>query len=171
MRDIRLIVCVNKTFSIGNGNDLLYHFKNDMKHFKELTENNIVVMGRKTYDSLPKKPLPNRINIILTSNKDYKSDGCIVKTSLNDILDLYDKEYPDKILYVIGGGEIYNLFINNNLVDAIEITFVNDDLDGCVKFPNIFTDSRWELVMKGDDVIDEKTKLKYYFSTFMRKNS
>lgn len=169
MRDIRLIVCVNKTFSIGNGNDLLYHFKNDMKHFKELTENNIVVMGRKTYDSLPKKPLLNRINIILTSNKYYKADGCIIKTSLNDILDFYDNEYPDKILYVIGGGEIYNLFINNDLVDTMEITFVYDDLDGRVKIPNVFTDSKWELIRKSDDIIDEKTKLKYYFSTFIRK--
>lgn len=169
MRDIRIIVCINKNYSIGNGNDLMYHLSNDLKRFKELTNNNIVVMGRKTYESLPKKPLPNRINVILTSNKDYNASGCIIKTSIKDVLELYDNYYPDKILYIIGGGEIYKQFLDNDLVDTMEITIVDDDSDGKVKFPNFMLDSKWKVVNEGEVNVDEKTNLKYHFLSYKRK--
>lgn len=168
MRDIRIIACVNKSRSIGNGGDLLYKLKGDLKRFKSLTNGNIVVMGRKTYESLPKKPLPNRVNIILTKQKDYKAEGCIVKSSLSEILDLYDKEYQDKILYVIGGGEIYNLFLSSDIVNSMELTFVDDMTEGNVRFPNVFDETQWEINNDKTTYIDEETNLKYHFSHFQR---
>ena len=93
---------------IGKNNDLMWHLPNDMKFFKEKTTDNIVVMGRKNYESIPEKyrPLPNRENVILTRNKDFKAEGCIVLHSFDELLQHYENE-EDRTMFIIGGGEIY----------------------------------------------------------------
>ena len=110
---------------IGKDNGLLWHLPEDMKFFKNTTTDNIVVMGRKNYESIPEKyrPLPHRENVILTRNKDYKAEGCLVFHSFEDILDHYSDE-EEKTMFIIGGGEIYKLALEKDIVDEMYITKV-----------------------------------------------
>lgn len=138
-KDFNIIACVNKKLTLGNGGNLLYHIKNDLANFKRLTENNIVIMGKKTFESLPnRKPLPNRVNIILTHDTSYKVEGAIVVHSLHEVIEMCENPfYKGKKRFIIGGGMIYNQFIVANLVGNIILTEVNDDADGDTIFPQI----------------------------------
>lgn len=102
---MNLIVAIDAHNAIGKDNQLLDHFSKDLKHFKETTLNKIVVMGKSTYYSLPKKPLPNRINIVLSSTME-KEDGCIVCKNMDELFQELDK-YNDEDVFVIGGASIY----------------------------------------------------------------
>jgi len=102
-----------------------------LKNFKRMTTNNVVIMGRKTFESLPNKsPLPNRINIIVTSDDNFnvdKNDNVFIVHSINEVIDLCNAFFSDKELFVIGGGSLYNQFLDLNLVNEALITKVNDD--------------------------------------------
>ena len=123
---------------IGKNNDLLWHLPADMKFFKEKTTDNIVVMGRKNYESIPEKyrPLPNRENVILTRNKDFKAEGCIVLHSIEEVLKHYENE-EDRTMFIIGGGEIYKEALKKDIVDEMYITKVNKSYDADTFFPEI----------------------------------
>lgn len=131
---IKIIVAVDKNGAIGKDNDLLYYIKEDLKNFKEITEGNVVVMGRNTWDSLPIKPLPNRQNVILT-NSDNIFEGADVLHSLDEVKKLKSTEKKD--VYVIGGASVYNQSIEDNIIDEAHITFVNDEYEGADVFVNI----------------------------------
>jgi dihydrofolate reductase len=108
---ISAIVAVDNNWGIGFNGDLLEHIPEDLKYFKKLTENNVVIMGRKTWDSLPKKPLPNRLNMIVTSQI-KSSAGCVLingeymALSLDNVI-LQLQNCDDTNYFVIGGGQIY----------------------------------------------------------------
>ena len=123
---------------IGKNNDLMWHLPNDMKFFKEKTTDNIVVMGRKNYESIPEKyrPLPNRENVILTRNKDFKAEGCIVLHSFDELLQYYENE-EDRTMFIIGGGEIYKEALKKDIVDEMYITKVNKSFNADTFFPEI----------------------------------
>jgi len=123
---------------IGKNNDLMWNLPVDMKFFKDKTTDNIVVMGRKNYDSIPEKyrPLPNRENVILTRNKDFKAEGCLVFHSFEEILTHYENE-EDRTMFIIGGGEIYNLALEKDIVDEMYITKINKAYDADTFFPEI----------------------------------
>ena len=91
---VSLIVAVDAESGIGKDNDLMWHLPEDMKFFKDKTSGQIVVMGRKNYESIPKRfrPLPNRDNVVLTKNKDFEAEGCKVFNSLNECLIDYENE-------------------------------------------------------------------------------
>ncbi|MBC5996911.1 dihydrofolate reductase [Romboutsia ilealis] len=120
---IKIIVAVDKKGAIGRDNELLYHIKDDLKNFKNLTSGNVVVMGRNTWESLPIKPLPNRENIVLTTSK-KELNGAKVLNSL-DKLENYLKE-TEKDIYIMGGASIYNQVMESKLVDEAHVTFVED---------------------------------------------
>lgn len=120
---IKIIVAVDKNGAIGRDNELLYHIKDDLKNFKNLTSGNVVVMGRNTWESLPIKPLPNRENIVLTTSK-KELNGAKVLNSL-DKLENYLKE-TEKDIYIMGGASIYNQVMESKLVDEAHVTFVED---------------------------------------------
>ena len=147
---VSLIVAMDKNRGIGKNNDLMWHLPNDMRFFKETTVNHIVVMGRKNYDSIPEKyrPLPNRRNVILTRNSNFKAKDCDVFNSLDDALGAY--EYgSEKTIFIIGGGQIYALALAQEVVDEMYITYVDGDYDADTFFPE-FDESKWrkELVLK-----------------------
>lgn len=127
----KLIACINERNVIGRNGGLLYSIKNDLKNFKRMTTNNVVIMGRKTFESLPNKsPLPNRINIIVTSDDNFnvdKNDNVFIVHSINEVIDLCNAFFSNKELFVIGGGNLYNQFLDLNLVNEALITKVNDD--------------------------------------------
>lgn len=102
--DVNLIVATGQNGEIGKKGDLIWHIREDLKRFKALTMSHPVIMGRKTWESLPKRPLPGRRNIVLTRNPGFKEEGAETVTSVEEALKITDGESP----FVIGGAEIYN---------------------------------------------------------------
>lgn len=103
---VSMIAAIGKNRELGKNNDLIWHFKEDMKFFRETTTGNTVVMGRKTFESLP-HALPNRRNVVISSNKNYHAEGAEVVTSVGEAL---EKTKSDNV-FVIGGGKIYSEFL------------------------------------------------------------
>jgi len=135
---IKCIVCTDRAWGIGKANGLLFDIPADMKFFRETTRHNIVVMGYNTYLSLPKKPLPNRVNIILW-DKATSLDcipGCITFNTFEPLLNfvkVLSKEYD---VFISGGGSIYKLFLP--YYDEVLVTYVDaSDQEATVFFPNL----------------------------------
>ena len=103
---VSMIAAVGKNLELGKNNDLIWHFKEDMKFFKDTTMGHTVVMGRKTFESLP-KALPGRKNIVISYNAEYQAQGATVVTSVEEALQIADNEE----IFVIGGGKIYAEFL------------------------------------------------------------
>ena len=155
---VSLIVAMDKNRGIGKNNDLMWHLPNDMRFFKETTAHQIVVMGRKNYDSIPDKyrPLPNRKNIILTRNSDFKAEGCDVFYALDDALGAYVNE-SEKTIFIIGGGQIYSLALEEGVVDEMFITHIDGDYDADTFFPE-FDESEWKKELVFKQAIDDRHK-------------
>lgn len=132
---ISIIVAVSENNVIGNKGKLLWHISKDLLNFKKITSGHHILMGQKTYESIG-KPLPNRINIILSDEKNYKAKGCYVFNKLDDAIK-FAKMENEKELMVIGGGMIYKLLLP--LTSKIYLTKVHKKYIGDVKFPKINT--------------------------------
>jgi dihydrofolate reductase len=157
-----LIAAVAENRALGKNNDLLWHLPNDFKRFKEITSGHYIIMGRKTFESFP-KPLPNRTHVIITRQKDYVHEGCIVVQDLENAIAVCPK---NETLFVIGGGEIYSQSIL--LADQLDITRVHHSFEADVYFPEIDPEV-WELVSETFNPKDEKHLYDYTFQTFVRK--
>ena len=157
---IKIIVAMSKNRVIGNDNKLIWKLSSDLKRFKELTTDNPVVMGRKTYESIG-KPLPNRRNIIITRQPDYQVDECEIVSSLEEALLITGND-----CFIIGGGEIYKQSLP--LANKIYLTLVNEEFEGDTQFPEI--DSSWVKVSKEDFNSDEKNNHNYSFIEYERYN-
>ena len=156
-RNITMIAAITKDNSIGRGGKLLYHIPEDMKNFKAVTTNNVVIMGRKTYESIG-KPLPNRVNVILTHNEDYDVEGAMVVNSVDEAI-LYCKIFQSKKkIYIIGGEEIYKAFYTK--VKYLNLTEIESDLTGDAKFPSKFR-KQFRIVKSSMLMEDPETKVKY----------
>lgn len=155
-----IIVAIDENNAIGKDNDLLCHLPNDLKHFKTVTEGHPVIMGRKTFESLPKGALPNRRNIVITRNKDLQFEGCEMVSSIQEAIDLCTNESE---VFFIGGGTIYNEAIN--FADKLYLTRIHHQFEADTFFPAILT-SLWKEISKEDFLPDEKHKYGYSFITF-----
>ena len=134
---MNMIVAVNKHGIIGKNNDMIWHIPEDMKHFRRETMHNIVIMGRKTYDSLPSGPLDSRINIVITSKpENYKNTtrSSAIFCNLDECDEILYKLQTNKRIFVIGGAQIYNHFFKR--CKTIYVTLVeNDERDGVSIYP------------------------------------
>jgi dihydrofolate reductase len=132
-----LVVAFSDNHVIGHQGKIPWRLSDDLKFFKHLTENHILVMGRKTFESLPRK-LPNRVHIVVTRNKKYvlDDDDCFVVSCLDEALD-FAKTFLGKQTFVIGGGEIYQQAIDKKVVDTIYLTLVKAHIEGDTFFPAI----------------------------------
>ena len=141
---ISIIVAISKNQVIGKNNQLIWHLPKDMKFFMDTTMNTVVIMGRKNYESIPKKyrPLKNRKNVIITRNKYYKAENCVVVNSIDESLKFLTN-VEKKEVFVIGGGEIYKKFLEKGLIDRMYITHIDEHFDGDTFFPEI-NYSSWE---------------------------
>ena len=111
---MNLIVAVDNKWGIGKNGGLLTHLPTDLKYFKEHTQGKVVVMGRKTLESLPgKKGLPNRVNYVLTTNPDYEAEGCIIVNSEDELFGALEQYDPDDVL-LIGGAALYNAYYDRS---------------------------------------------------------
>lgn len=128
--NISMIAAVGRNLELGKANDLIWHFKEDMKFFKQTTIGNTVIMGRKTFESLP-KPLADRQNIVITNNKNYTAEGADVVFSLDEALEKCKNEN----VFIIGGGKIYGEFLPR--ASKLYITEINDTCaDADTYFPS-----------------------------------
>ncbi|MGL2965027.1 dihydrofolate reductase [Flavobacterium sp. XGLA_31] len=159
---ITLIAAVAENNALGKDNQLLWHLPDDFKRFKNLTSGHYIIMGRKTFESFP-KPLPNRTHIIITRQKDYAPDGCIVVNSLEKALTACPK---NEECFVIGGGEIYNQSIAK--ADKVDITRVHHHFEADTFFPEIDL-KVWQPVFEEFHPKDEKHAFDFTFITYIRK--
>lgn len=146
--------------AIGKDGGLPWKLPNDMKFFKETTTGHTVLMGRKTFESMGNRPLPNRQNLIMTRQLDYQADGVTVVHHLDDIIG------NSEDIYVIGGSEIYKQFMP--VVDVLRQTKIAGDFDGDTFFPQVNWED-WQLVEKIPGIRDEKNKYDHEFLKYIRK--
>ncbi|MBS0290431.1 MAG: type 3 dihydrofolate reductase [Proteobacteria bacterium] len=159
---ISLVVAMTENGVIGHDNRLLWHLPNDLKHFKALTLNKPIIMGRRTYESIG-KPLPGRQNIILTHARYLQIPQCDIVHSVNEALDITADAAE---MMVIGGGEIYRLFLP--LATYLYITYVHANIEGDTSFP-LFDPSQWQEVSRQKYHKDEKHLYDYSFVAFKRR--
>ncbi len=171
-----IIACINQKRAIGKNGKLLYHIGNDISNFARMTKNNgVVIMGRKTFESLPNgEPLKDRINIILTSNEEYgvsqDFDNVYIVHSVKDVIELCEAFFSDKELFVIGGEALYRQFMDGDLVDELRLTVVKDDKEGDVTFPE-FNEDEWSTYYKSMAQVSswEGVDKSFYFHILKRK--
>nr|APO28803.1 Dihydrofolate reductase [uncultured bacterium] len=163
---MNIIANVSKNWAIGKNGSLLFHISADMKFFKEHTSGNIVVMGRKTLDSLPGgRPLPNRTNIVITRNEEFSRSNVMVCHSMDELRSLLSG-YESGSIYVLGGESLYRDLLP--LCDTAYITKVDKDVPDADAFmPDLDNDPGWAI----DEVSErfESNGLEYIFVTYKRK--
>ena len=162
---MNLIAAVDKNWAIGRNNKLLVSIPDDMKFFRETTTGKVVVMGRKTLESFPgKKPLKNRVNIVLTSDNSYQVDGAVI---VHDMDELHEelKKYNSQDIYVIGGESIYRQLLDE--CDVAHITKIDFSYEADAWFPNL--DEKEEWVVTADREEQTYFDLEYYFYKYEKK--
>ena len=157
---ITIIVAASENNVIGNNNKLIWHLSDDLKRFKNLTKGHHVIMGRKTFESMP-RALPNRTNVIITRKENYIAENAIVTNSLESALKIAS---DDAQPFIIGGGEIYNIALN--ISDRIELTRVHHNFEGDTTFPKI-NKEEW---MESNRVEKKKDETHSYDFTFITYN-
>ncbi len=166
VREIYLIAALSNNKVIGKVGEIPWYLPDDFKYFAKTTTGHTVVMGRKTYESIFKrlgKPLPNRQNVILTSQKDFVAPDCLVCHSVQEILDKTDSNKP---LFIIGGEKSYKEFLP--LANKLFLTKVNLDCDGDTFFPE-YNQSEWREISSIYHPKDEKHTVDFAFKVFTRK--
>ena len=162
MKKISIIVAVARNWAIGKDNQLLWHISKDLKRFKKLTEGHNVIMGKKTYESLPLRPLKNRTNIVISDNPDDRFEGCITVYSINEALQ-YCNEKEES--YIIGGGSVYRQFLPH--ADKLYLTVVEKDFDADTFFPKLDL-TQWKLLEREDYGPDEENDFSYSFRIYKK---
>ena len=157
---ITIIVAASENNVIGNNNKLIWHLSDDLKRFKNLTKGHHVIMGRKTFESMP-RALPNRTNVIITRKENYIAENAIVTNSLESALKIAS---DDAQPFIIGGGEIYNIALN--ISDRIELTRVHHNFEGDTTFPEIDKE-KW---IESNRVEKKKDETHSYDFTFITYN-
>lgn len=160
---LNIIVAAGENSVIGKNNRLPWHLPNDLKHFREITTGHTIIMGRKTFESLP-KILPNRRHIVLTNNTDYKveSDDVTVVNSLHQLLSILD---ANQQYFVIGGGSIYNMLLPH--CSKVYLTKIFASFDGDTFFPNLSED-KWQITSSKEGQTDEKNIYPHCFLELSR---
>lgn len=160
---ITLIAAAGENNELGKDNDLLWHLPDDFKRFKKLTSHHFIIMGRKTFESFP-KPLPNRVHIVITTNRNYGKEGAVVVHTLDEAL---EKAASTKDIFVIGGGEIFDMALE--VADKIELTRVHGTFEDADTFFPEFSKDEWELISEEKHGKDDKHKYAFTYETWIRK--
>jgi dihydrofolate reductase len=162
---ISIIVAVSEDWGIGKDNELLWRIPEDMKRFKRLTTGNTVIMGKKTWESLPRRPLPGRKNIVLTDIPGEIIDGSVTAYSIDDALQQCEK---DDQVFVIGGGSIYRQFIP--VADRLYITHVHRSAQADIYFPEIDPEI-WEVEEREDHEQNVENRMSYSYVIYKRRDN
>jgi dihydrofolate reductase len=162
MKTLSIIAAVAANNCIGKDNGLLCHLPGDLKRFKTLTLHHTVIMGRKTFESLPGGALPQRRNIVI-SNSLKNAEGCTVVSSFEDALALCKDENE---VFIIGGGTLYRQTLS--LANKLYITHINASFDGDTFFPPV-NYGDWEQVYRDERAESEACPYSYMFADYIRK--
>ncbi|MFT4107826.1 MAG: dihydrofolate reductase [Lacrimispora sp.] len=162
---MNIIVAVDKNWSIGKQGQLLVSIPEDKKLFREETLGKVIVMGRKTLESLPgKQPLYGRTNIVLTRNPDYKVKGALICHSVSEVLKELQK-YRSEDCFIIGGQSLYEAFLP--CCDTAHVTYIDYTYSADTYFPNLDQDPSWEMAAESDE--QTYFDLCYTFRMYRRK--
>lgn len=164
MKQLSIIVAIAENRVIGKDNQLLWHLPADLKMFKQATSGHTIILGRKTWESLPVKPLPNRRHIVITSQKDFSFNGIEVVHSIEDAIALCNS---NEETFIVGGEQIYKQLLP--FAQTLYITEVKACFDGDAFFPEINL-NEWELINSEPHFADEKHKSDFTFLTYKRKS-
>jgi len=161
-----MIAAMGKNRVIGLDNKMPWHLPADLKWFKKTTLGSPIIMGRKTYDSIG-FPLPGRLNIILSRNKQLKIKGCSVANSLEEALNLAKSEdNPSDEIFITGGAHLYNKFLND--ADRLYLTLIDEEFEGDTFFPD-YTKLNWQEIHKIKHSADQNNPHDYTFLTLDRE--
>lgn len=163
MKNLSMIAAVGNKLELGYRNRLLCHLPVDLKRFKTITSGHTVIMGDRTWESLPKKPLPNRRNIVVTLNQDADYRDCEIVYSISEALKLVEN---DEQPFVMGGATMYKLFLDK--VETLYLTRILSDFQADAFFPK-FNPDEWELTEDEFIPKDEKNIYDLRFQTYKRK--
>lgn len=162
-KQISIFVAIAENYAIGKDNDLLWHISEDLKRFKRLTKDHFVVMGKRTYYSLPTRPLPHRTNLVITDVPGEQIDDCLMAYSIEDAVEKMDAEKEN---FIIGGGSIYRQFMP--FAQKLYITRVHKDFEADTFFPEISPDV-WRLTESQLIEDDLQNDFTYSFEIYLRK--
>lgn len=158
---LSLIAAIAENGAIGKDNDLLWHISSDLKRFKALTINHAVIMGRRTFESLPHGPLPKRRNIVLTHDNDFNPDGVEVAHSVEEVLAMVNEEDD---FFVMGGAAVYRLLLP--YAKKLFITFIHKSYpDADVFFPPLDFNA-YKLINETAALVDEPSGLIYHYADY-----
>lgn len=160
MKPISIIVAIAKNYAIGKDNQLLWHIPADLKRFKQLTTGHTIVMGKRTYYSLPIRPLPNRRSIVITDIEGEEIEGCVMAYSIQDAINKMDDEKEN---FIIGGGSVYSQFLP--IARQLYLTVVEKEFEADTFFTEI-NYNEWEITEREDHTDEE---LPYYYINLIRK--
>lgn len=163
MSIISIIVAVDENNAIGKDNKLLCHLPNDLKYFKSVTQGHTVIMGRKTFESLPNGALPNRRNLVISRNKSLHYDRAEIFPSLEDALNTCKNEEE---VFVIGGATIYREAMP--LADKLYITVIHHEFEGADTFFPVIDNTEWKEISVQKQSVDEKNKYNHSFIIYTR---
>jgi dihydrofolate reductase len=162
---LSIIVAISENRAIGKDNQLLWRLSADLKYFKELTTNHVIIMGRKTFESIG-KPLPNRVNIVISRDEKWQKEGVIIENSLQKAIETAQNIQPDDEIFIIGGGSIYEQALP--LAQKIFLTEVKTKLEGDTYFPTLNPDE-WQEISRISHPADSKNEYDYAFVELLRK--
>lgn len=160
---VSLIVAADEDNGIGKNNELLCHLPNDLKYFKQKTSGHHIVMGRKTYESIG-RPLPNRVNLVVSRDSSYKAEGCITVNSLIDSID-YARMHNETELFITGGGSIYTQALTT--ANRVYLTRIHAHLNADTFFPHM-DEKDWRCVSSESHQTDDKHAHRFTFQVFER---
>lgn len=166
---LSIISAIGNNNEIGKSNLLLWDLPVDMKHFKKTTSLHTLIMGQKTFESIG-HPLPNRRNIILTKDQNFKENNIEIVYSVPELLDLLkNTTKKDEECFIIGGGQIYKLFID--IVDKLYITHVDEEFPCADTFFPFIDKNKWEIIKNHKHEKDEKNKYNLNFVVYKKKSA
>lgn len=171
-----LMLAVDNNFSIGLDGDMLFHLKKDLKRFQTITSGNILVMGRKTLESLPgSKPLPNRTHLVLTGNKAYKNHDAIVLSDIDKLDEKLEEINPDvkekKEVFLVGGGNLVSQLLDKcekAYITKVDKSYENFD----TQIPNLDQLDNWEVVQESEQEVEyhKDEEFRFRYVTYKNKN-
>lgn len=159
-----IIVAIDEQNAIGKDQGLLCHLPNDLKHFKRLTSGHTVIMGRKTFESLPNGALPNRKNIVLSSQCGFRAEGVTICRNMDEAISTCSNEEE---VFIIGGASVYNVALK--FCDVLYLTCIHHRFEGADTFFPSFDLSEWRVTEQVDFNCDDKHLYPYSFITLVRR--
>jgi dihydrofolate reductase len=165
MKSIHAIVAVDENWAIGRQGNLLCHMPADMKHFKETTMGHSIVMGRKTFESFPRRPLPGRQNIVITRNADWQYEGITVAHSMDEAIAAAQTD----TVFIIGGEQIYRQAMP--LIDVLHLTVIHARWASADAFFPTLDLNEWQEVSREHHASDHRNAYEFDFITLKRRRS